>query len=89
MFDTNHSSPNKNKIARPNVPVLMQQQDVKPIIFISGHEHPDAVTPQLKMHSGIFDVPDTVQAKVGIAFAEKDGADCYTGCSGSFGIRQW
>lgn len=44
-------------------PILMQQQNVKPILLVSGHIHPHSIAPQLKMHPGIFDIADAVQAK--------------------------
>lgn len=46
-----------------NSPILMQQQNVKPVLLVSRHVHSHSITPQLKMHPGIFDIADAVQAK--------------------------
>src|SRR5688500_13585840 len=60
----------------------MQQQNIKPIVLVPWHVHPDAITPELKMHALVLDIADAVESKVGVTFAKEDGADCDAGCWG-------
>ena len=48
------------EVIEMEVPILMNHQNIEPIVFISRHEHPHAITPQLEMHPLVFDVPNTV-----------------------------
>jgi hypothetical protein len=64
----------------------VQKQHIEPFILVSGHEHANAIAPQFKMHSLIFDIADTVQAEMGFAFAKEDGADS-DACRGRIGFR--
>jgi hypothetical protein len=60
-------------------PILMQKQDIEPVFFVPRHEHSNSITPQLVMHSRIFDVADSIQSEIRVSFAEEDGAYRYTG----------
>jgi len=69
-------------------PVLVQKQHVEPLVLVLWHEHPHAVTPQLKVHPLVLHVPNPVHTKVGAPFAKENRSHCDTSCR-SFRVRDW
>ena len=53
----------------------MNEHDIEPFVLVPRHEHSHTITPQLKVHASIFDITNTIEAKVSISFAQKDGPD--------------
>lgn len=58
-----------------SLPVLVQEQDVKPFVLVAGHIHPHSVATQFEMHALILDVSDSIQAQKCGSFSQKHGPD--------------
>jgi hypothetical protein len=65
----------KNEKGRTNPPILVQQKNIEPSLFIPRHKHPNPITPQLKMHTRVFHISDAVHPKVGRALAKENRPD--------------
>ena len=56
----------------------MDHKDIEPIFFVSGHVHPYSITAELKVHAGILDIANSVEAEAGLALPKEDGTNRYT-----------
>lgn len=66
----------------------MQKEDVEPVLFVPRHIHPYTVASELKVHTRILDVADTIQAETSDTLAQKDRLNCYSRCL-SFNVTCW
>lgn len=60
----------------------MDDENVEPVILVSRHEHSDPITPQLKVHSLVFDITHAVHTQLGGALSQKDWFYCDTSILG-------